>query len=169
MPRGRPTKLTDEVSGRICEHVENGATLHIAAQAEGVNPSTLRSWLHQGRDGTEPFLSFLNATERARARFETETLKTLGELETNATLDPKIAGAMVKALTWLLERLRRERYGTQITVKVAEAKETLLDTVEAVCGRLGQAAVLVEILEELERGGPPSVGEAEEEGRPSGD
>ena len=180
MPTGRPSKLTDELTAAICKHVSVGATLKVAAQAEGINESTLTRWRQKGRDKAEPYLTFCTLTERARAVFETDTLRRLATLDEFDDIrdpesglvyrvnriDTKVATALIKSLTWLLERTRRERYGTQITVKVAEAKEHLLDTIERVCGRMGETAVLVAILEELERDGQPETGEAEGPERP---
>ena len=164
---GRPSKLTDELTAAICEHVKVGATLEVAAQAEGITPQTVSNWRRWAREEKPGYEGFFESTERARAAFETDTLERLHRLDTSATLDPKIAGPLVKSLTWLLERTRRERYGTQITVKVAEAKEHLLDTIERVCGRMGETAVLVAILEELEHDGQPETGEAEGPERPN--
>ena len=45
----QPRKLTPEVQEAICEAIENGATLEIAAQAAGIAPRTLDEWLHHGR------------------------------------------------------------------------------------------------------------------------
>ena len=159
---GRPTKLTPEVQAAICEHLANGATLEVAAQAEGITRQTVTNWRMAGGKGTEPYAAFLVASERARARFETDTLSRLRKLDESATLDPKIAAPLVKSLTWLLERTRRERYGTLVTVKVEEAKDHLLDTLERVCERLGSTEVLVAVLEELEREGTGEASAAEE-------
>ncbi len=160
---GRPTKLTDEVQEAICGHIRNGATFEVAAKAEGITGRSLlnwRSWGEESEEGT-PHYELFRSTERARSQFETETLKRLATLDAE-DVDPKIAGPLVKSLTWLLERTRRERYGTHITVKVEEAKDVMLSALESVCERLGTPEVFGALLEELDQGSSALEGEAGE-------
>lgn len=186
---GRPTRLTPKLIERILEHVRIGAGLDVAGAHEGVNETQVWRWQKWGRElsqrllngeklkltvSQQRYVEFSQGIARARAEFEVNILRRLdtlddcrevinpstGELETVNKIDPKIAAALSKSLTWLLERTRRDTYGSQITVKVEEAKEYLLDALERVCDRMGQKAVLEALLDELERGGQEAAGEA---------
>jgi hypothetical protein len=163
---GRPSKLTPERQAAIVEHVAAGAPLATAAQAEGVTGRSANTWLARGWDGEEPYAEFRLAVRQAQARYEMAILKRLNNLD---GADPKTANAVTKALTWLLERTRRDRYGAQITVRVAEAKEHLLDTVERVCDRMGAGQVCVGILEELAGSGSSASGADSGTGDGAGD
>jgi hypothetical protein len=50
MPGGRPTKLTDEVTLKICVHILDGNFLCVAAKSCGVGQRTLRRWLSTGKE-----------------------------------------------------------------------------------------------------------------------
>lgn len=148
---GRRTKLTPDLQEAICKHIENGATLKVAAASESVFKQRLHEWREKGK--AEPdgiYGQFPDSVERARARFETNTLKRLQTLDEAIEafdhegnplrvnkIDPKVAAALTKSLTWVLERTRRERYGAQITVKVAEAKQELLESLARVIQKRG--------------------------------
>jgi hypothetical protein len=182
---GRPSLLTPALTKRICDSVRLGAGLEVAAAAENIPGRYAEDWQAKGRlaerkgklvGNDAAYLAFSQAVARARAEFELDILRRLqtldaskqvemmGAIVTVAVIDPKVAGALSKSLTWLLERCRRERYGSQITVKVEEAKSYLLDTLERVCDRMGAAEVLAAVLEELERGGSEeAAGETGEE------
>ncbi len=51
--QGSVTKCTDEIIEKICLHVRRGSWMEIAAEAEGVHPTTLRTWLQKGADYIE--------------------------------------------------------------------------------------------------------------------
>lgn len=59
-PIGRPSKLTPEITAKICELVEAGNYLHVAAQACGIHRDTLREW----RRSNDEFSAAIN---KARA------------------------------------------------------------------------------------------------------
>lgn len=122
------------------------------------------------------YAHFADAIARARAKFEINILRRLdtmdeavqmvdpatGEMVTVNKIDPKIAAALSKSMTWLLERKRREEYGSHITIKVDEAKNYLLETLERVCDRMGTPEVLGAVLDQLEAGGQEVPSEAGE-------
>jgi hypothetical protein len=176
---GRPTKLTPERLQAILEHVKLGAGLKTAAEHELVTEFAAMSWQRKGRailsrieageepelnDREERYLAFAQGVARARAEFEIAILRRLdtldagrdvtdpktGEVQRVNNIDPKIAAAIAKSLTWLLERTRRETYGSQITIKVEEAKNFLLESLERVCERLGAPEVLEALIDELD-------------------
>src|SRR5829696_7479632 len=66
---GRPSKLTDELERKLCRLLHAGASLHDAALLVGVSPSTVQSWLAEGRrlDGRPRLQEFVAAVEAARA------------------------------------------------------------------------------------------------------
>jgi len=122
--------LTDEVKDIICSHLANGATYQIACQAAGITRATAYNWKARGEAGEANFDEFLDEVERARARFEVLCLQRLNALDDDGG---RSSGSVVKALTWLLERTRNDRYGPSITIKVAQAREQMLDVAQRVC------------------------------------
>ena len=185
----RPTKLNAKTRKAILAHVEIGAGLDVAGAAEGVSEFNVWAWQRKGREAMRQvelekdfkpsrnqaqYIEFAKGVARARAAFELSILRKLDALDDSTVIDtengpmrvsnvdPKIAAALVKSLTWLLERKRRDTYGSQITIKVEEAKEFLLNTVERVCERMGTTEVLVAILDELEGSGPQEAGAPEQ-------
>lgn len=70
-PPHRPTKLTPKLTKRICKDLANGVPLSTAAQANGIDPSTLHNWLNQANSQTDeaaPFREFRDRLLRARAK-----------------------------------------------------------------------------------------------------
>jgi transposase len=66
--RGRRCKLTPEMSARILDYYRQSGNLKNAARHAGISKSTLFDWLRRGKqDDSEPYRSFLNAFELARA------------------------------------------------------------------------------------------------------
>lgn len=104
----RPTKLDDEVAARIADAVRLGAPLYMAARAGGVSATTLGEWKRRGRDGEEPFASFLCAIKRAEAEAATTALGVIrGAAE---------AGTW-QAAAWLLERRFAKTFALRREVK----------------------------------------------------
>jgi len=128
---GGQSKLTPELQEIICGHIRNCATYEVAAQAAGVTGKTLRLWRQWGEEGREPYAQLSAAVACARAQAETDILAKLRRLDDEDLVTPKTASALVRSLTWLMETTRRERYGQTITVKVEEAKASLLDILHA--------------------------------------
>ena len=96
----RPTSLDDSVKARIVAAVEAGCGRRVAAQAAGVDRSTLLRWLASGRDGVEPFASLLREVQVAEARGEASCLDVI-----------RAASARTwQAAAWLLERRHPERW-----------------------------------------------------------
>ena len=112
----QPRLLTPEVQEAICEAIENGATLEIAAQAAGIAPRTLDEWLHHGRkelqenpDAAGPCANFVRAANVASAKLETDLLATIqAASEKNWT-----------ASAWLLERKHPSRYAKVDRLRVS--------------------------------------------------
>jgi len=68
--RGRPTKLTDGLTEKICAHLGNGIAFKTALEAEGISERVGHDWLSKGEDGKEPYAVFSAALTQARARGE---------------------------------------------------------------------------------------------------
>lgn len=162
---GRPSKLTPELTAAICEDIRTtGAPAKVAAQAHGIGRSTFFDWCARGAKeeaaGSEGrHRDFLDAVAQAKAKWQVEALRKVEDIESYVS-DKRAATAFANSITWKLERLERETYGSQITVKVEEAKTYLLDTLEQVCERMGAQEVLLAVLDELERGGSTEEGRA---------
>lgn len=78
MPGGRPTKLTPELTEKICESIRAGVYMETAAAIAGIVKSTLYGWLRRAerarikKDGTPyakdlPYVEFSNALQKAAA------------------------------------------------------------------------------------------------------
>ena len=74
---GRPTKLDDLVSKRILDAVRAGVSRRGAAQAAGIDYSTLKNWISAGRRGDETYRPFLTRLDEAEYRAEREMVDVL--------------------------------------------------------------------------------------------
>lgn len=106
MPGGRPSKLTPEITAKICEHVRAGAYIYVAAQACGIGRETVRRWMHDN----EEFRAALNT---ARAEAMAESIKFIR------------SGAQGwQGSAWYLERTYPALYASDRTKKRAETELT---------------------------------------------
>src|SRR5687767_7699095 len=103
MPGGRPSKLTPELQGRICDALRRGAYVETAAAMADVSKATLYGWLKLGaREEEGPHSEFLNAVEKAQAEAEMRDLD---------RVDAAAEGGTWQAAAWRLERRSPERWG----------------------------------------------------------
>ena len=112
----QPRLLTPEVQKVICEAIEAGTTLEIAARAARIGPRTLDEWLHHGRnelrenpDAEGPCADFVRAVTVASATFEKDTLAIIQDA----------APKNWTAAAWLLERKFPERYAKVDRLRVS--------------------------------------------------
>ncbi len=112
----QPKRLSPKVQETICEAIEAGTTLEIAARAARIGPRTLDEWLYHGRnelrenpDAEGPCLDFVKAVTVASATFEKECL----------TIIQDAAPKNWPAAAWLLERKFPERYAKVDRVRVS--------------------------------------------------
>ncbi len=103
----QPRLLTPAVKKTICQAIETGATLEIAAQAAGIGSRTLDEWLHHGRkelqedpDASGPCAAFVSEVMIASAKNEQELIGIIR----------KEAPKTWQAAAWLLERKFPQRY-----------------------------------------------------------
>lgn len=123
--QGGPPELTPELQAAVCKLVERGNRVTAACQVHGVSPRTLSNWRSRGQEGEQPFADFVQAVERAYAKAEADLVEDIRQGRSTRDFDNR-------ALQFLLERGRREGWGPSITVKVEEAKGTLLDVASEV-------------------------------------
>lgn len=112
-PIGRPTKLNAELADAILNTVAHGSTFHAAAQAAGVNRTTLIAWRERGEadldNGKDTvFARFAHGLPRARARGEASLVDTI---RAHATMD-------WRAAAWLLERRNPEDWAKRDSLDV---------------------------------------------------
>ena len=114
-PPHRPTLLDDEKLETIVEALRNGTAAAHAIRAAGVAKSTYYSWLTRGREERdrrnaglkpdtkeEPFLDFLDATEKAEAEGAALHMQNIAQTALNGTW---------QASAWILERRFPRDYG----------------------------------------------------------
>ena len=93
---GRHTKLTPELTKKMCKIIKDGNYSKVAAAACGICEKTFYSWLEKGRKAKSgKYFQFLQSITHARAEFETIAVKEIG----------------FKNKEWLLERRHPDRWG----------------------------------------------------------
>ena len=102
----RPTNLTKGIHNSIVKSTRNGNYLTASALAVGIRPQVVTRWLqigrgeHPTRPAKEPFITFSNDFDKARAEAEIRIVESLGKSED------------WRARAWVLERgPARERWG----------------------------------------------------------
>jgi len=65
--RGRPTLLTFEIATEILLNVSRCGKVIISCQAAGISKECLDAWRRHASEGKEPFVTFFDGTEAARA------------------------------------------------------------------------------------------------------
>jgi hypothetical protein len=60
-----PYKLTPELTVRVCKALRMGMDLERVLDVEGISRATFYQWRKLGRDGAEPYATFLAQTEDA--------------------------------------------------------------------------------------------------------
>src|ERR1700679_2418607 len=96
---GRPTKRTPELLAQLTAHLETGATLALACQACGLDPTTLNTW-------------------RKDAEFAQYLEQTLAIAQINNLLRVQAGGPGWQGAAWILERRHPKRWGKRETVTV---------------------------------------------------
>lgn len=121
----------DRVQPVIVEMVRGGNYPPVAAMAAGVPPRTWDAWQRRAKDGDERFVELFEAIGAALAYAETELVKRL----MTPPLDPtgKADSGWIRAVQFLLERTRRERWGEKVEmrVRVEDSIAEMMDELEA--------------------------------------
>ena len=126
--RGQPSLLTPATAKRICDLVRAGNFPETAAQACGVDRTTMLGWLREGgairrRLGVNAPTARLSEHRRALVDFSTELDKAFGEAEAR---DVILVGRSAqgtdkrpgdwRAAAFLLERRNRQRWSADVLV-----------------------------------------------------
>lgn len=103
--RGRPDKLTPEVTAQITDAIHAGNYLDTAAAYGGISKVTLHGWLKRGRrQKTGKYRDFVDAMEKALARAEVQLV--LGVA--------RWAQKDWRPAAWMLERKFPTRWGRRV-------------------------------------------------------
>jgi transposase len=100
----RPTKLNPEISHRIVNLVRAGNYRETAAAAAGINPKTLRNWLHRGSKGGKSNAAY------AQFSADLDTAEAEAELRDNKRINDA-AEKDWRAAAWRLARKNPDRWG----------------------------------------------------------
>jgi len=145
---GRPTSLTDDLLARIVKKVEKLCDPKQATLSEGVPRSTYYDWAKTER--------FSDAIARAEAVAEVDAVLAMRDPPMDS--HGKADAGWLRTMGWLLERLRRERFGQRIELVAQEKAASVL------IARLREGldpaefATVLDVL--LEEGGEDREGEA---------
>lgn len=99
----RPTKLTDELSGKICSYIEQGNTYRRACALCRVAESTFYDWVTKGKETrTGKYRDFYEAVKAAENRFIAFH---------QAVINQSAKKGDWRASAWTLARKARGEYG----------------------------------------------------------
>jgi hypothetical protein len=125
---GRPTKLTPELTDKLCKLLAKGRPLIASCESVGIDDSTFRKWRSGWRKGEADKTGFFTRIARARAEGQ------LKLLDTALSGDPKgVSNGRSRCAQWALERTFANQYAPRLNVKLEEGLELILDDVERVC------------------------------------
>jgi len=127
MKPGPSPKLTPALQQRIVDMIARGNCRDVASASCGIYTSTLRKWLSKGALARsecreDVYSRFLDAMDKAEADLQASMLRNIAEASFNDW----------RAAAWRLEKLRPQRYGAQIRVRVEAEVERLLDVAERI-------------------------------------
>ena len=107
MKRGRPSKLSDAITRRICAYLQKGVDQKTSCNLAKIPYSTYNEWKTRGQKGEEPFASFFSVISRARDRHKSRLIKIVLDAAEGSL--PRHADW--KAASWLLEKGWPLEYG----------------------------------------------------------
>ena len=96
------SKLTKDRCDFICENLRRGNYISTCCKAVGISRSTFALWKRKGKQGIEPYKTFLERVEQAEAD---------GELRSMEIIDEVASGGNWLASAWKLERKYPQRFG----------------------------------------------------------
>jgi hypothetical protein len=110
MPSGRQTKLTPQLTQKICDAIRAGNYAKVACAMVGISEAIYYRWLQYGRqDNAEPiYLEFVESIERAEAEAEVHAVALIKKAANDGSL---------AASQWYLERKHSDRWGRKDSVK----------------------------------------------------
>lgn len=110
---GHPSTCTEELRKKIVSACLTGVHPYTAARMHGVANRTFADWMARGRDGEEPFSSFIEEIEKSIAECEFIGVAQVAGGATGSTQGDWRAAAH------LLERRFPERWGRQDQLKIS--------------------------------------------------
>jgi len=127
----RPTALTPDVQGRICQGIRVGMTYAMAAQYGGVTYESFRIWCRRGEHGRAPYAAFLASVKTAEAQAVAMWLSRVEEAAQNGEW---------QAAAWKLERRYPRDYGRRVE-EITGRVEVVTDGVrDRLAGKLDDLA-----------------------------
>lgn len=123
MAGGRPTLFVKEVKDKIIKAVSKGNYLCDAAEAAGVDPSTLKRWMKQGRlEKSGEYFDFCTAIVKAEKQVISKCVEgVIAQGKKDA-----------RHLQWYLERKLPEKWGKdRLQIKQLESRMAELEAREA--------------------------------------
>lgn len=112
----KPYKLTETAKKNLLAAIEAGATRTAACAAARIPQRTYSGWMMKASKGLEPYASFFEEIEAAKARMEIRNVAIIVEIAGDKEDRP----TALKAATWLLEhnRYTGPRYRTNRPTKL---------------------------------------------------
>lgn len=100
----RPTKLTQELTDRICLAIRAGNYSKIAAEMAGISETTFYRWMSEAEEDDAPkqLREFRESIKRAEAEAEVASVALIRQAASQGTW---------QAAAWYLERKHGERWG----------------------------------------------------------
>lgn len=114
---GRKSKLTKDLTERICKSISEGNYKNVACQAVGIGESTLYDWLKQGEENkTGVYVEFSEAIKKAEAQAE--------QAHVGVIKDAANAGIW-QASAWYLERKHPGRWAKKDNLDITSGGKPL--------------------------------------------
>ena len=131
MPAGRPTKLTQDMTKRLCEAIKLGMSRERAAWFVGITRQTLQNWLKmaEGRKSGK-YVDFFDSLKKAEADAIAVNLK---------NLHTAAQGGAWQASAWMLERRYPREYGRNQTGEKTGNAMAIAEAIKIIRGERGNA------------------------------
>lgn len=127
---GRPSKLTPDLTARLCQKLRAGLYLETASAMEGLSKNTLYDWLKRGaryRAALEaaPGAGELDPADEAYAEFSDAVEQALAEGDAfdETAISQAVRGGAWKAAAWRQERKHPDRWGRRDRLQVEAATQ----------------------------------------------
>ena len=137
--KGRETKCQPLLVDAICEIIADGLSVESACVAVGISNATYWTWRRKGRAGEAPYVSFLEALQKAKVRRERAWLQDIRD-----AAQPDVNGKRQwQAVAWLLERTNPtdwSRPAQRVIVETTTDPETATATKEQLIAAALKAA-----------------------------
>lgn len=108
-PTGRPTKLSAEITAKVCDDLRAGHSVSSACASAGIHQASYFGWMARGEAGERRFVEFFDAVTQAKA----DGARQLEAVVRKSAMDDWRAAA------WMLERRLPDEWSkrTEVTGK----------------------------------------------------